>query len=164
MTPRVAILGRYHDGTLRDVEVHNLPVSENIIAIRYDGSLYFANVSYFEDAILEAVSDNPRAKYLLIVANGINQLDASGDEVIHHVVERLRANDIVVVFSGLKKQVVDVMRHSGLFDYIGHENIFSDEDKALDSIYAEVLKVDPDAPCRLLKQRIGGDDGVRTWL
>jgi len=164
MTPRVAILGRADDGTLRDVKVHNLPVSENIIAIRYDGSLYFANVSYFEDAILEAVSNNPRAKHLLIVANGINQLDASGEEVIHHVVERLRANGIRVVFSGLKKQVVDVMHHSGLFDYIGQENIFADEDRALDSIYAEVLKVVPDAQCRLLKQRIGGDDGVKTWL
>lgn len=164
MTPRVAILGRAQDGTLRDVKVHNLPVSENIIAIRYDGSLYFANVSYFEDAILEAVSNHPRARHLLIVANGINQLDASGDEVIHHVVERLRANGIRVVFSGLKKQVVDVMHHSGLLDYIGQENIFADEDKALDSIYTEVLKAVPDAPCRLLKQRIGGDDGVKTWL
>ena len=35
MTPRVAILGRYHDGTLRDAKVHNLPVSEYIIAMRY---------------------------------------------------------------------------------------------------------------------------------
>ena len=164
MTPRVAILGRFHDGTLRDVKAHNLPVSENIIAIRYDGSLYFANVSYFEDAILEAVSNNPRAKHLLIVANGINQLDASGDEVIHHVLERLRANGIRVVFSGLKKQVVDVMHRSGLFDYVGQENIFADEDRALDSIYAEVLKTVPDAPRRLLKQRSDGDDGVKTWL
>jgi SulP family sulfate permease len=164
MTPRVAILGRADDGMLRDVKVHNLPVSENIIAIRYDGSLYFANVSYFEDAILEAVSNNPRAKHLLIVSNGINQLDASGEEVIHHLVERLRANGIRVVFSGLKKQVVDVMHHSGLFGYVGQENIFADEDKALDSIYSEVLKVVPDAQCRLLKQRIGGDDGVKTWL
>ena len=164
MTPRVAILGRAQDGTLRDVKVHNLPVSENIIAIRYDGSLYFANVSYFEDTILEAVSNNQRAKHLLIVANGINQLDASGEEVIHHVVERLRANGIRVVFSGLKKQVIDVMHHSGLLDYIGQENIFADEDAALDSIYADVLKVVPDAPCRLLKHRIGGDDGVKTWL
>ncbi|OGT02730.1 MAG: DNA repair protein [Gallionellales bacterium RIFCSPLOWO2_12_FULL_59_22] len=164
MTPRVAILGRYRDGTLRDVKVHNLPVSENIIALRYDGSLYFANVSYFEDAVLEAVSGNPRAKHLLIVSNGINQLDASGDEVVCHLVERLRANGIRVVFSGLKKQVLDVMRHSGLFDYIGEENVFADEDKALDSIYAEVLKAVPDAPCRLLKHRIGGADGVKTWL
>ena len=149
---------------LRDVKVHNLPVSENIIAIRYDGSLYFANVSYFEDAILEAVSNTPRAKHLLIVANGINQLDASGEEVMHHVVERLRANGIRVVFSGLKKQVIDVMHHSGLYDYISQENIFPDEDMALDSIYAEVLKAVPDAPCRLLRHHIGGADGVKTWL
>ncbi|MBI5891063.1 MAG: STAS domain-containing protein [Nitrosomonadales bacterium] len=164
MKPRVAILGRHPDGTLRDVKVHNLPVSENIIAMRYDGSLYFANVPYFEDTVLEAVSNNPQAKHLLIVADGINQLDASGDEVIHHVVERLCSNGIRVVFSGLKKQVLDIMRHSGLLVYIGEENIFPDEEKALEAIYAEVVKVRPDAKRRLLKQHIGGDDGVKTWL
>jgi len=79
-------------------------------------------------------------------------------------VERLRASGIRVVFSGLKKQVLDVMRHSGLFDYIGEQNIFSDEDKAIELMYAEVLKVEPDAPCRLLKHHIGGADGVKTWL
>ena len=164
MKPRVAILGRHPDGTLRDVKVHKLPVSENIIAIRYDGSLYFANVSYFEDAILEAVANNPQAKHLMIVSYGINQLDASGDEVIHHVVERLRSNGIRVVFCGLKNQVLDVMRHSGLLDYLGSENIFSDEDKALESIYAEVIEVKPDAKRRLLKQHVGGNDGIVTWI
>jgi len=164
MTPRVAILGRHPDGTLRDVKVHNLSVSENIIALRYDGSLYFANVPYFEDAVLEAVANNPRAIHLLIVSDGINQLDASGDEVIHHVVERLRSNGIRVTFSGLKKQVLDVMRQSGLLDYIGQENIFADEERALEAIYVEVLEVRPDAKRRLLKPRIGNDDGIKTWL
>jgi SulP family sulfate permease len=164
MKPRVAILGRHPDGSLRDVKVHNLPVSENIIAMRYDGSLYFANVPYFEDTVLEAVANNPQAKHLLIVADGINQLDASGDEVIHHVVERLRSSGIRVVFSGLKKQVLDVMRHSGLLKYIGEENLFMDEERALEEIYAEVLKVKPDAKRRLMKQRIGDNDGVRIWL
>jgi SulP family sulfate permease len=150
MTPRVAILGRYHDGTLRDVNVNKLPRSERVVAIRYDGSLYFANVSYFEDTILEAVSASPLASHLLIVSDGINQLDASGDEVIHHVVERLRANGIRVVFSGLKKQVLDVMKYSGLFDYVGQGNIFANEDQALESMYAEVRLSDPNAACRLL--------------
>ncbi|MFZ2163245.1 MAG: SulP family inorganic anion transporter [Sideroxyarcus sp.] len=164
MQPRVAILGRHPDGTLRDVKVHNLPVSEKIIAMRYDGSLYFANVPYFEDTVLEAVANNPTAKHLLIVSDGINQLDASGDEVIHHVIERLRANGIRVVFSGLKKQVLDIMRSSGLLKYIGEENLFVDEEVALKAIYEEVLKVKPDAKCVLMKQHIGGDDGVKTWL
>ena len=157
MKPRVAILGRYSDGTLRDVKVHNLPTSENIIAMRYDGSLYFANVPYFEDTVLEAVANSPKAKFLLVVGDGINQLDASGEEVIHHIVQRLRDSGVTIVFSGLKKQVLDVMRHTGLFDLIGQGNIFANEDMALDDIYkrlgGEEKEVSGDF-C-LLKERIG---------
>jgi len=135
MSPRVAILGRYKDGTLRDVKVNDLETSDQIIAIRFDGSLYFANVSYFEDAILEAVSDKPDAEYILVVGDAINQLDASGEEVLMHLNERLKENNIQIVFSGLKRQVLLVMRATGLFDEIGEENIFANEDMALEAIY-----------------------------
>ena len=135
MKPRVAILGRYHDGTLRDVKVNKLPESKVIVAVRFDGRLYFANVSFFEDAILEAVANNPRATYLLVVADGINELDASGEEVVHHLVERLRGGGITVLFSGLKKQVIDVMRATGLFDYISQDNIFATADQAIKAAY-----------------------------
>jgi sulfate permease, SulP family len=135
MSPRVAILGRYHDGTLRDVKVNNLPESKVVVAVRFDGRLYFANVSYFEDAILEAVANNPQVSYLLVVADGINELDASGEEVVHHLVERLRSNGITVMFSGLKKQVIDVMRATHLFDYVSQENIFATADQAIEAAY-----------------------------
>ncbi len=136
MTPRVAQLGRFSDGTLRDIKVNpDLPTSPHIIAMRFDGSLYFANVAYFEDTILEAVAAKPNAKYLLVVGDAINQLDASGEEVVHHLVERLRDAGIQIVFSGLKKQVLDVMRHTGLFDLISQTNIFATEDQAIAAIY-----------------------------
>ena len=90
MKPRVAILGRFRDGTLRDAKINNLPASNVVTAVRFDGRLYFANVSYFEDAILEAVANNPEAPYVLVVGDGINDIDASGEEVIHHLVERLQ--------------------------------------------------------------------------
>ncbi|MEW6589418.1 MAG: SulP family inorganic anion transporter [Pseudomonadota bacterium] len=136
MKPRVALLGRYSDGTLRDIKVNpDLPTSEHIMAMRYDGSLYFANVSYFEDTVLEALASRPNAKYVLIVGDGINQMDASGEEVVHHLVERLRENGVTLVFSGLKKQVLDCMRHTHLIEAVGEENIFATEDQAIASIY-----------------------------
>jgi SulP family sulfate permease len=136
MEPRVAQLGRFKDGTLRDVKVNpDLPTSPHVIAMRFDGSLYFANVAYFEDTILEAVAAKPDAKYVLVVGDAINQLDASGEEVVHHLVERLRGNGMEIVFSGLKKQVLDVMRHTGLFDLISQANIFATEDQAIAAIY-----------------------------
>jgi SulP family sulfate permease len=136
MSPRVATLGRYSDGTLRDLRVNpDLPTSKHMVAIRFDGSLYFANVAYFEDAVLEAVSKHPEAKYVLVVGDGINQLDASGEEVIHHLVDRLKSSGVTLVFSGLKKQVLDVMRATGLYDAIGQDKLFATVDQAIATIY-----------------------------
>jgi SulP family sulfate permease len=139
MKPRVAILGRFKDGTLYDVkEISDLITDKKILAIRYDGSLYFANVSFFEDAILEAQAHKPEAQFVLIVGDGINQVDASGEEVLHHVISRLRSNGVGVVFSGLKKQVLDTLARTGLRSVIGEENIFPTADLALESIYSQL--------------------------
>ncbi len=142
MHPRVAILGRFEDGTLRDLKVHpDLPTDPRIIAVRFDGSLYFANVSYFEEAILEAVAHQPTAKFVLVVGDGINQVDASGEEVLHHLVERLKDGGVTLVFSGLKRQVLEVMRHTNLYEVIGRNCIYPTEGMALNAIY-EWLQVD----------------------
>jgi len=136
MKPRVAQLGRFKDGTLRDIKVNpGLPTSKHVVAMRFDGQLYFANVSYFEDTVLGALADQPEARFFLVVGDGINQLDASGEEVIHHLVSRLKENGVTLVFSGLKKQVLDVMRATGLFDLVTQDNIFATEDLAIAAIY-----------------------------
>lgn len=141
MKPRVALLGRYPDGTLRDLHVNpNLAQDEEIIVLRFDGSLYFANVSYFEDTILQAMSENHEVKYILVVGDGINQLDASGEEVVHHLIDRLKDHNVTLVFSGLKKQILDVMRNSHLMDVLGQENFFATEDMALEDIYKRMGK------------------------
>ena len=135
MSPRVALLGRYSDGTLRDLRVHpDLTTSPHVTAIRFDGSLYFANVAHFEDAVLSAVASHRQAEYLLVVADGINYLDASGEEMLHNLVARLHESGVETVFSGLKKQVLDVMRRTGLNLVIGEDNIFANEEQALEAI------------------------------
>ena len=73
MSPRVAVLGRHTDGTLRDISVYpDLPRDPRVVAVRFDGSLYFANVAYFEDAILKAAAENPNVQFILV--NAINQI------------------------------------------------------------------------------------------
>ena len=136
MRPRVALLSRHADGTLRDAAAHSLPASDKVVVVRFDGDLYFGNVPYFEDAILEAVASRPQAKRLLIVGDGINEIDASGEEVIRHLVERLREGGLQVAFSGLKRQVLAVMRNTGLDQLIGEANLHRTEDLALQALLA----------------------------
>lgn len=136
MRPRVALLSRHADGTLRDAGTYGLPSSEKVVVFRFDGDLYFGNVPYFEDAILDAVASQPRARRLLIVGDGISEIDASGEEVIRHLVERLRQGGVQVAFSGLTLQVLQVMRNTGLYDAIGEANLYSSEDFALRALLA----------------------------
>ncbi|MBF0626585.1 MAG: SulP family inorganic anion transporter [Magnetococcales bacterium] len=142
MNPRVALLGLHTDGTLRDVAFHpELPTDPGIVVLRFDGQLYFANVSYFEEMVLNAVSTKPNARFVLLVGDGINQIDASGEEVVRHLVERIEKNGMVMVFSGLKRQILQVMHATGLFEMVGGENIFATEQAALCSIYDRLGRV-----------------------
>jgi SulP family sulfate permease len=147
MAPRVAVLGRYTDGTLRDVSVHHaLATSTLVTVMRFDGSLYFANVTYFEDMVLKAVADHKESKFLLVVGDAINSMDSSGEEMLQNLVGQLRETGVQIVFSGLKKQVLDVMRATGLYDRIGDENVFATECQALKAIFARLgQEVEDDA-------------------
>jgi SulP family sulfate permease len=135
MRPRVAVLSRYKDGSMRDVSVHPLPTSDLISLIRFDGSLYFANAGYFEDKVLEEMASKPDLRYIIVDASAINQLDATGEEVLHHLAERLNANNIELVVSGMKKQFMDVIRRTRLIDYLQEDHFFAYTQQALDYVW-----------------------------
>jgi sulfate permease, SulP family len=138
MRPRVSELARYEDGTLREAQRYGLKASEDIGLLRFDRSLYFANVPYFEDAVLELAARHPNARYLIVVTKGINEIDASGEEVIHSLVDRLKARGVTLVFAGLKAQVLEVMQRTGLDEVIGKENIFRSTDASVAAVQARV--------------------------
>ena len=136
MRPRVADLGISQDGTLRDAHRHNLPpLHPKLGAIRFDGALRFVNVSYFEDALLKLERENPSVRYILVKCNGINYLDASGVEMLFSLVSRFQSNGITLGFSGIKKQVQEVMDRTGLSQSIGLDNMFTTAQDAFDKLY-----------------------------
>jgi SulP family sulfate permease len=133
MRPRVAILGMHQDGTLRDAERHSLPsLHPKLGAMRFDGALLFVNVSYFEDALLQLERENPQISHILIKCSGINDIDASGVEMLSNLITRFKINGITLAFSGIKKQVQDVLDRTGLTEKIGADNIFSTDHEAIE--------------------------------
>lgn len=73
-------------------------------------------------------------KVVLIVANGLNQMDATGEEIVRCLVERLRAAGVTMVFCGLQGQVRDAVTRTGLGALIGDDHVFPDEARALAAI------------------------------
>jgi MFS superfamily sulfate permease-like transporter len=132
MKPRAEVVSRKADGSLGGMRAHGLtPLSDQFVPVRFDGSLTFVNVAYFEDMILEAHADFPDAKVILVVGSGINEIDASGEEKIREVAGRLRGVGVDLAFSGLKHQVLPVFEKSGLVEELGRAAFFPDKETAV---------------------------------
>ena len=125
MSPRVAVLSRDPDGTLRDAEVRKLETCRNISLIRFDGPLYFANTGYFEDKVLERVALKPDLKFVIIDAEGINEMDATGEEMLYNLVGRLKDAGIELIIARAKKQLWDVFERTYLMDALGRDHVFA---------------------------------------
>ena len=132
MKPRSEILGRMSDGSLAGAISHDLaPVSEDFVVLRFDSSLVFINAAYFEQAVLKALSEFPAASALLVVGNGINRIDATGEEKLRALAQDLKAAGVTLMFAGLKKPVREAIERARLDEVIGQQNIFPTRHAAL---------------------------------
>lgn len=124
MEPRLAVLSLHPDGVFRDARRHGLQTCENIAVIRFDGSLYFANTGYFEDHVLEKIALKPGLKFVIVDAEGINEIDATGEEMIRDLVRRLDAIGIKLLFARMKQQSLQTLQSTGLAQQLGEGHFF----------------------------------------
>ncbi len=149
--PDMAILSKYTDGTYRSAERRRLEKCRHIAVVRFNNSLFFANVNYLEDKILELFSTMPELRHVHIVCNGINELDASGEATLSLLITRLREKNIDVSLSGINEGVLDVMARTHLVDKIGLDHIFGNVAIAVHNLYDKTHRNTIEDKCPLLE-------------
>jgi MFS superfamily sulfate permease-like transporter len=150
MRPKVAALAMHEDCSLRDAEHFGLRQCRHIAVVRFDGPLFFANSSFLEDKITERIMTMPGLKHLLIVGVGINDMDASGEETLSLVVDRVRAAGYRISFSVIKENVLEAMKRTHLYEKIGPENIYPLTATAIAAIHADAHRGSDEEDCPLV--------------
>ncbi|MCS6929363.1 MAG: solute carrier family 26 protein [Saprospiraceae bacterium] len=134
--PHIAVLGRV-PGTFfyRNIErFDNLEQRPDVLIVRFDSDLYFANVNYFLDTINELAARKGNALRVLIInAESINNLDSSGVHAIEELLLQFRQRGIDVYFVSVKGPVRDAMARAGLIEKIGPEKFFLSNQQAVDA-------------------------------
>jgi len=151
MRPTVAILARSEDASLRSAEEHGLTACRYLALIRFDGPLFFANASYLEDKITERMRSSTDLRHIVIVANGINDIDASGEETLSLLVDRVRAAGLGISLSGVNEKVMKVLERTHLVSKIGADHLFSTMESAIRANHTETHRDSNEAEgCPLL--------------
>lgn len=134
MNPRRAVLGRKADGTMGGIDTSGLePLGRHFVAMRFDQSLNYLNVAAFEDTVLEVLARYPDARGLLVIGSGINEIDASGEDKVRELDERLKQQGMTLMFSSLKTQVAVVFERTGLLQQLGADNVFPSKELAVEA-------------------------------
>jgi SulP family sulfate permease len=109
--PHIAVVGLV-PGTehFRNVDRHAVRVSERLLSLRVDESLYFANARMLEDRINDAVAALPRLQHVVLQCSAINSIDASALESLEAIEQRLGAAGITLHLSEVKGPVMDRLK------------------------------------------------------
>ncbi|MCY4213401.1 MAG: sulfate permease [Gammaproteobacteria bacterium] len=124
MSPRIYSLSRRQDGSLRRTRRNEEELCPKIAILRFEGPLFFANTTYFENRVLEQVAAMPALTCIIVDAVAINELDATGEAMLRALSETLASRNIAVLFARVQGKVMNALRRTGFIDQEEDERRF----------------------------------------
>ena len=122
-----------------DAVVAGIIDDKRIVRMRFEGSLVFANVAFFEQQLHKLLASTPQLKVLIIDAVSINEVDASGDQMLRDYFERLNDSGVYVLFTRVRKPIMHMFSRSHMHDDIGLEYFHRNPVKVLKHAWALIV-------------------------
>ena len=116
--PHMAIVGQV-PGTehFRNILRHKVAQSPQVLSVRVDESLYFANARYLEDRIYDYAAERPGIRHVVLMCPAVNFIDASALESLEAIAHRLNSAGVEFHLSEVKGPVMDRLARSDFFDH-----------------------------------------------
>jgi SulP family sulfate permease len=133
--PHIAVVGRWSErGTFHDVQRHSVETCVHVVAVRVDESLYFANINYLEEKLLDIVAEQSEVEHIVLDGTSINSVDASALNTLEGLIRRLGDAGVTLHLSGVKGPVMDTMQDAGFVQKIGLERIHAETQDAFETL------------------------------
>lgn len=112
--PRIIEVGLHPDGRLRDRHLWQLPaLAPNTYALRMDAALDFGSAGALERSINDHLASHPDTRQLVLLAQPINRIDATGVETFTRLGSQLAAQRRILHLVGVKLPVEQALRTAG---------------------------------------------------
>lgn len=127
--PHVAEVGLV-PGTqhFRNILRHNVQTEADILTLRIDESLWFANASFLEKHISRRLADDPAVRHVVLMFTAVNEVDLSALESLEALNLRLKDSGVTLHLSEVKGPVMDRLQRSHLLDQLSGEVFFTQWD------------------------------------
>ena len=119
----------------------NLVIEDDVLIIRFDASLFFANIERFRELVLEYKNNRKeRIKAIVIDMESNNTVDSSALVVLSDISDELKKENIQLFLTDVKGPVRDKFLRSGFTEKVGEENFFLSVEDALNHFHERKTK------------------------
>jgi sulfate permease, SulP family len=141
--PHIAVVGLV-PGTehYRNVRRHAVKTSRDVLSVRIDESLYFANARYLEDSLDALVAERPTLRHVILMCTAVNEIDASALESLEAINRRLRERGVTLHLSEVKGPVMDRLKTSDLLENLSGQ-VFLTQHRAIETVAPGLLDRSP---------------------
>ena len=117
--PHIAEVGLI-EGTehFRNILRHKVSTRPEILSLRVDENLFFANAGYLEEYIHSALENNSEVRHLVLMCSACNTIDYSALEVLEAINGHLRDLHIAFHLSEVKGPVMDHIKDTGFLEHL----------------------------------------------
>lgn len=128
------------------------PVTEcpNLKIIRFDMSIYFGSLNHLQKE-LQRITDKEGISDILILCQGVNFIDLSGAEMLHHEADRLAEMGGGLYFAELKPKVYEKLSYMHFMRDIGNDHFFDEKIAAIHELQKRMCKK---GYCAICKARV----------
>ena len=120
--PHVAVVGQVAGSEhYRNVDRHEVETHPQLLSIRIDESLYFANIQYLEEFILYEASLSKEIRHVVVIFAAVNGLDLSALEGLESINNRLFDRGIRMHLSEVKGPVMDALQKTDFLQQLSGE-------------------------------------------
>jgi len=135
--PHIAVVGQVGNSEhYRNIKRYKVKTDKEILAIRVDENLYFANTNYLEDNIMGLVADNQSINHIVLICQSISFIDTSALQSLSDILYRLEKANIQLHLAEIKGPVMDKLKDTEFLKKIGMENIFLSTHQAITTLQA----------------------------
>lgn len=135
--PHMAQLGRV-PGTnhFRNIErFSNLETNDDVLIIRIDGPIYFANVAFIHKKIQAWIQEKPELKLIIFNFESVTSMDSSGAHELEDWINDWKKQGINTCISGARGPVRDVLMRWEFTACIGESGLYIDDAAALNAYH-----------------------------
>ncbi|MBU1295066.1 MAG: sulfate permease, partial [Gammaproteobacteria bacterium] len=117
--PHVAEVGLIKDTEhFRNVKRYEVETSPELLCLRPDESLFFANATFLEDHIIDTISQRKEINHVVIQCSAVNEIDFSALEMLEALNLQLKSLNIKLSLSEVKGPVMDHLECSGFLQHL----------------------------------------------